>query len=147
MNPIIISDIYLYLHHPFSVRIIRRKEDEGTNPLNKRNGVGPSLKHVYSHAVLSPEQLPARHGPCGIRKAAVALSPLTPAQQREAPKAAATANRQQQRVEIPRLHQQPGEITHHTVMTEHDRRLTGCLHEKDKRELRKETNLLIKGSC
>lgn len=54
---------------------------------------------------------------------------LTPSQQAEAPEASTTAieGRKQQGIKVERLHQEPEEICHYTVVTEDHRGLTGKL--------------------
>lgn len=115
----------------------RRKED---SRLDQGIFEVRHLFTIYNHAAVFYEQQPCRHGPHAVRQAGAVLGALTPAQQREAPEAAAgaTESRQQQGVEVHRLHQQPGEIAHHAVMTEHDRRLTGCLHVKKEKKKKKD---------
>lgn len=72
---------------------------------------------------------------------------LTPAQQAKAPKAAAAVveGGKQQRVEIQRLHQEPEEISHHTVVTEDHRSLTGSLRGKRWREGERKNGRVMEG--
>ena len=62
------------------------------------------------------------------------LSSLTPSQQAEAPEAWTTVikGRKQQGIEVKRLHQEPEEIGHYTIVTEDHRGLTGKLEKRKK---------------
>lgn len=61
---------------------------------------------------------------------------LTPSEQTEAPEASRTVikGRKQQGIEVKRLHQEPEEIGHYTVVTEDHRGLTGKLDGKKSRK-------------
>lgn len=61
---------------------------------------------------------------------------LTPTQQPKAPKAPTTVieGREQQRVEVERLHQEPKKIGHDTVVTEDDSSFAGKLDRGDRQE-------------
>ena len=58
---------------------------------------------------------------------------LTPAQHGKPPETATAVMEggEQQGVEVQSLHQEPEEVSHHTVVTEHHRGLTGSLDRKE----------------